>query len=179
MIRAYLLSFVLQQYFIRRAEFAARYPHAWLVWEPGHWTSPPYDESTVVPKPSREQPLDVSAEMKRGSALCFELKPLAPPRPIRVGRAPGNDLVINDGTVSREHLALSPAAITGHWVASLLPQAKSTRVRGAPFLAGEVALQDGDALGLGELQLTYYDPAGFVRRLEVEVRRQLGQTSAS
>src|ERR1700722_3207083 len=99
MVQAYLLSFCLHQSLVRRDAFATRYPHDWLVWEPGHWTSVPYDERTAAPTRKSAEPIDVSAAMAKGTALCFELKPLVPDRLIRVGRGDANDLVINDGTV--------------------------------------------------------------------------------
>jgi hypothetical protein len=178
MVRAYLMSYTLQQYFLRSSAFSSKFPHAWLVWEPGHWTSPPYDESTVVPKPGRDAQVDVAAAMASGNALCFELKPPLPPRPIKVGRAPSNDLVINDGTVSREHLGLRFDEAGAKWIASLLPQAKATTLRGMAFPPGEATLRDGDLVKLGDIQLTFHDPPGFVKRLETEVRKQLDKPPA-
>jgi hypothetical protein len=177
MVRAYLLTYMTRQHFLHGHTLPARFPNAWFVWEPGNWKAPAYDEQTLVPAKHDSQPpgmVDAAAAMAKGDALCFALTGNGP---LKVGRASTSELVINDGTVSREHLLLKLAS-PGQWTAERLSKTKPTTFRGQPFpLSGAVYLRDADPLGLGDITLTFYDTLGFSRRLEQEVRKQLAQPS--
>jgi len=179
MAKAYLLTYLTRQFFLSGAALGAKHPHCWLVWEPGSWKAPAYDERTVLPRKGAEGEVDPSAALSKGDALCFSLNPPAAERPwLRVGRASESELVINDGTVSREHLLLRFDPGSASWRAELTSQSKATTYRGAPFpSSGPVGLRDGDSIGLGEISQSYHDSPGFIRRLELEVGKQLGRTT--
>jgi hypothetical protein len=172
MVKAYLLTFMTRQHYLLGTNLAARFPHCWLVWEPGSWKAPASDENTI--SSGSLSPLLLEDALSKGDALCFALKPPAPGNAVlRVGRAVGCDLVINDGTVSREHLTLRLTP-EGQWMAERKSQHRPTLHRGIAFpLRGEVALKDGDKLVLGEITLTFYTQRGFSQRLEAEMRKQL------
>src|SRR5882757_1486697 len=71
MFRAYLLSFLARQRLLLEQKFDGRYPHHWLVWEPGSWKAPPVNAAVAETRlPSQARPL---ARAQAGDALCFEL----------------------------------------------------------------------------------------------------------
>ena len=75
-------------------------------------------------------------------------------RPIYVGRAESNDLVLRETSVSRRHAMLSPS-LEGHWMVRDLGSANGTTVNGQRVGEGEVrALQAGDVIGVGDVSLT-------------------------
>lgn len=163
MVRAYLMSFVARQALLLKDKLATRYPNAWLVWEPGAWSAPPVqgnDTATRLPTAGSA----VTAP-QRGDALCFELD--LPPKAtlLRLGRASENDIVVNDATVSREHLRLTRQA-NGRWSAEASPQAKSTFLGPLFLMPGKpVQLSDGQKLKVGDVVFTFHEPASFVTRL--------------
>lgn len=89
-----------------KEKFRAKYPHPWLVWEAGAWNVPEVVEGNVA---ATRLPLtDLRDCLPAGDALCFELVGQTDGSPLRLGRASNNALVVNDATVSREQLHLSP-----------------------------------------------------------------------
>lgn len=161
MVRAFMISFLARQALTRpREEMAARHPHPWLVWEPGAWTAPsPTTRMTLLPpEPGAEKPV-------QGDSLCFELVLKADQKGLRVGRDQGCDIVINDATVSREHLLLTKGA-NGFWSAEAVSQSKSTFLGAMALKPGsKVALADGQKLKVGDVVFTHLTPASFFARL--------------
>jgi hypothetical protein len=159
MTRAYLLSFLARQRLLLEQRFDARYPHHWLVWEPGTWKAPPANAKTTetrLPAPSNQPP-----RAQPGDALCFELA-MKPDRPaaLRIGRAEESELVISDATVSREHCTLRLEK--GQWLVRASDSVKSMKVDGRALAAGaEASLSPGQQLDLGEVKLTFLDPKQF------------------
>lgn len=98
---SYLLSFLTIQQLRLGVRFRERYGGAWLVWEPGAW-QPPSREVVNTLGASGSTP---ATRPTPTDALCFWLA--EEPGPIRVGRAPENDCVVSDATVSRLHFSLS------------------------------------------------------------------------
>jgi hypothetical protein len=170
-IRAFLLSLLVRQFLVLRDGFAQKYPLSWLVWEPGNWSAPrtrdPNTAATQMPTgkaPTATQDTD---------SLCFELIQGPPPKEqaLRIGRASENDIVINDATVSREHVVLSLGS-DGRWAARA-SQTKSTLLCGVALsTTSPRPLHNGDTLQLGSVLLTFYERAGFTSRLELESKRQ-------
>ena len=165
-VKAYMLSLLAVRRAAIQAEFLSRFPSAWLVWEPGVWqptTGRTAQEATRI--------TSLNAAMDRpvgGDALCFELPRGAP---LKVGRATGCDVLINDATVSREHLWLEPIAGAEGWAARAQPGASSTLLNGQPLALGAVQpLRPGTALRLGAVTLTYLDAPGLAARLDVQIR---------
>jgi hypothetical protein len=163
-VKAYMLSLLAVRRATLQAEFLSKFPSAWLVWEPGVWqptTGKTSQESTRI--------TSLNAAMDRpvgGDALCFELPRGAT---LKVGRATGCDVLINDATVSREHLWLEPLA--EGWSARAQPGASSTLLNGQPLALGAVQpLRPGNALRLGDVTLTYLDAPGLAARLDVQIQ---------
>lgn len=69
---------------------------------------------------------------------------------VRVGRAPDNDIVLDDGGVSRVHGRLAPRL--GTWIYQDLASSNGSLLNGHPVT--EVALGIGDELRLGGTRLT-------------------------
>jgi hypothetical protein len=183
--RALLGSVLARQALLLKDALAARYPNAWLVAE-GRGASPatPVDTKSATRIPSPGGP----TAPQGADALFLELAPAAPGTLLRLGRAAGNDLVIEDPTVSRAHLALifengrwhvevpeppkdaanAPLA-AGALAVIRLPTAPKTFLRSQPLPPGQrVALTDGDTLRLGDVVCTYLEPASFLRRIGAE-----------
>lgn len=154
-----------------RERFPVRYPNGWLVWEPGDWTGPAKGEDISVAQ-TRLPPTRVPDRPPRGDALCFELRQVEG-APLKLGRAESNDIILNDMTVSREHLRL--ALEQGRWVASPGPDAKATLLGGQPLPTGATQpLKPGDVLKVGGLTLSFYDREKFIARV-----RGLAETLSS
>jgi hypothetical protein len=145
------LSTLARQALMLGSGFNARYPHPWLVWEPGNRVSSPSAHgipvTTVVPLTSPSQP-------KEGDPLCFPLV-AGGSGTVRVGRAPESDIVVDDLTVSREHLELCVDA--EGWFVRVPPQSSATTpVRKMSLQPGEtMRLVDGCAIVAGGVQLTF------------------------
>jgi hypothetical protein len=163
MVRAYLISFVARQALLLKDKLPARYPNAWLVWEPGNWSAPAVQGNESATRMPTSQSAVTAPQ--HGDALCFELS--APPAAgsLRLGRATGNDIIINDATVSREHILLAKQT-DGRWSAEATSQAKSTFFGSCPLPPGQkVALADGQKLKVGDVVFTYLEPASFFERV--------------
>lgn len=164
MARALLLSLLVRQHMALKEKFRARYPHPWLVWEAGGWnvseTGAQSVATTLVPEDALRDCLPP------GDAMCFELVRGADRGSLQVGRASHNTFVINDATVSREHLLLHPAP-DGSWTVEALRRASSpVSMDGRRLEAGHrVLLTPNARLELGDVHLTFHDPDGFHARI--------------
>jgi hypothetical protein len=169
-IRAFLLSLLVRQFLVLREGFAQKYPFSWLVWEPGNWSAPrTRDPDTAdTQMPTGKAP----TQAQNGDSLCFELVqgPVPRKQTLNVGRGSENDIVINDATVSREHVVLS-LGDDGQWAARAA-QATSTLLCGVALSASAPRpLHSGDTLQMGDVLLTFYERTGFTSRLERESKR--------
>ena len=150
----------------------ARYPHPWLIWEPGVWKVPSSTNKLAATQCAESAP----DRPQKGDCLCFELRSTT--GTLRVGRAPENEIVINDATVSREHLVL--VRVGAVWNADALPGAKNTAVRGVPLVPGtRVELASGDRLSVGGVTLSYLSPDKLKLRLQAEAKRLSQSGNAS
>lgn len=160
---AFLLSLLVRQWLLTKERFGQRYPHGWLVWEPGEWVGPARGEDISVAEtrlPSNRTP----DRPPQGDALCFELRG-AEGALLRLGRADTNDIILNDMTVSREHLRLSVEQ--GRWVLTPGSEAKATTVSGNPLPPGTSRpLESGDVIKVGGLTLSFYDSKRFIERVQ-------------
>src|SRR4051812_22285627 len=102
---SYLASFLWSQQLRGAAVFAAKFPGEWLIWEPGAWKASPRGSVTTI-MGAAAVPAAPPAAPRQGDALCFFLG-AANGRTLDVGRNPECAIVINDGTVSRQHLLLN------------------------------------------------------------------------
>ncbi|MBX5483037.1 MAG: FHA domain-containing protein [Myxococcaceae bacterium] len=169
--RALLLSLLSRQRLLLKAQgFRQRYPHGWLVWEAGTWNVPHAGEEIGTTR----LPLNEIADcLPQSDVLCFEI---APPRSgtLKLGRSPENDIVINDATVSREHLELG---FEGErpWAKPLL-EASETAVNGVPMDRIHLTpLVNGARMLVGGVALTYHSADGFEARLEAHAERLAGE----
>lgn len=158
-----LLSTLVRQFQVLGTGFGARYPHAWLLWEPGNRVAAQAPEAipatTVVPLAARPKTPGV------GDPVCFPLAATVGGPPVRVGRAPTNDLVIDDLTVSREHFELWLDA-EGWNIAVRDTSNATTMVRTMSLQLGEkMRLVDGCAIVAGGVQLTFVAQGRLLPRL--------------
>jgi hypothetical protein len=156
MVRSYLLTFVVRQHLSPTARFLEKHPGAWLVWEPGDWKVPKRAKTTLVSgKPTKP---------RTGDALCTYLEPTAEGgKPLKVGRDPANDLVLNDATVSRVQFVLEPAP-ENRWTIRAQPNSTPMTINEQPLAASQ-QLKSGDRLLLGQVVLTYLDAPAFAQRV--------------
>ncbi len=144
------------------AEWGIKFPYSWLMWEPGVW-----QPSSGAGSPTlMGGKVGLNARPGQGDALCFEL---AGPRALKVGRSPECDVVLNDATVSREHLLLEPIALPDAWSVRLMPGA-SARLGTQPLGPLAQPLLPRHTLQLGDVSLTFYTSETFASRLDETVR---------
>ncbi|HKD41633.1 MAG TPA: FHA domain-containing protein [Myxococcaceae bacterium] len=169
MVRSVLLSVLVRQHLSLKKEFRKRYPHAWLVWEAGAWSISGDGEQNVAhTQPPAE---DLQDCLPTGDVLCFELATTSAEQVLRLGRASQNDIVINDATVSREHLLVIRHA-SGDWSAELKSPTQHVAISGRTLAHGkQMPLRHGDVLKVGEVLLTFYDPRSFELRIESEAEK--------
>lgn len=169
---AYLLSLLQRQYLILVHGFQHRYPASWLVWEPGPWRAARNPTEAGAAKTHFAMPAEGPRPVG-SDALCFELKDEAGSK--LVGRDSASDVFINDLTLSRRHFVLTFDA--GRWLLSAHEESSSvTRVGDALVEVGTpVELPSGVRLTAGSVELTFYDAAGFLKRLQTENEKQQQQ----
>lgn len=149
---------------LKPVEFKTRYPHAWLVWEPGSWSEPKTPEmaASKTLQPGQDRPIAPVGE----DALCFELKPNA--TVLKVGRASDNHIILNDMRVSRSQLELRYQGET--WQVVPVRGARNILL-GEPLDEQGVKVVGTTKLQAGGIQLSFYDAADFAARLEHEAQR--------
>jgi FHA domain len=163
MARSLLLSLLVRQHLALKEKFRARYPHAWLVWEAGVWNVPENSEQNHGA--TRLPTSELHDCLPSGDAMCFELAPGAGRDALPLGRASHNVLVINDATVSREHLVLRPRE-EGRWMVEALPQGGPAFLSGKQLRPGlPTPIEPGMQLQLGDVRLTFHDAEGFHSRM--------------
>lgn len=176
MARALLLSLLVRQHMALKEKFRAKYPHPWLVWEAGAWNVPETTEGNVG---ATRLPLtDLRDCLPAGDAMCFELVALTERGPIRLGRASHNALVVNDATVSREQLILSPLP-DANWKVERVADSRPVKLEGEPLAPEGVVLQPGAKLEVGDVRFTFHDAHGFDERIARIAAQVLAQTAAS
>jgi hypothetical protein len=160
MVSTWLLSLLEREYQLLKHGFPAKYPGPWLIWEPGEWRpaktrresnlTPTVDLAMAVP-PARPAGTD---------AFCFQLR--WPARgELTVGRASESDVLINDLTLSRDHLRLRAGEVS-----VALGCASTTSFDGNPGAPGQWhALQDGLRITTGAVTLTWLETGGMLTRL--------------
>ncbi len=177
MVRSVLISVLVRQHLSLRSEFAKRYPNAWLVWEAGAWSVSGDGEQNVAHTlPPAE---DLQDCLPTGDVLCFELATSSPDQTLSLGRASQNDIVINDSTVSREHLVLARNS-SGEWSADITSPTPQVSISGRHLVHGKpTSLRQGDVLKVGEVLLTFYDPQSFELRIRTEAEKLIASMPSS
>ncbi len=171
MVRSVLLSVLIRQQLSLKEDFRRRYPHSWLVWEEGAWNvSEPGEQYLNRTMPPLDELQDC---LPTGDALAFELDVSLGEQALSLGRSAQNDIVLDDSTVSREHLVLSCPS-PNNWLAATKGPDQQLSISGQRVAHGKpVPLRPGDSLKVGSVVLTFYDPDLFDRRLQSEARRLL------
>jgi len=140
--------------------FKRSHPGPWLVWEAGTWRPPSADRATIVAAGQ-------DGRSTSGDALVLEVAGRAG-RPgiegVRLGRGPENDIVVDDGTLSRAHLLLRQE--DGGWTLEDLRSSNGTRVDGRAVRGGRVAVAPGSRIEAGAVRLTFYDADGLFLRIK-------------
>jgi hypothetical protein len=165
MARSLLLSLLVRQHLVLKEKFRARYPHPWLVWEAGAWNVPETGRQNVA---ATQLPVsDLRDCLPAGDALCFELVAISETANVLpLGRASHNAFVINDATVSREHLVLRTSPY-GQWMVEAVPKSTPVKLDGVELEPGRpTPLMPGARLELGDVRLTFHDAAGFYARID-------------
>jgi hypothetical protein len=154
-VPSYLSTFLWMQQLRGADVFATRFPGLWAVWEPGPWR-PAADVKRTISFGG-----ETGAPTAGGDYLCFHLG-AADGRVVSLGREAGNDIVVNDSTVSRQHVQFFAKA-NAWWVR---PHAgRTATLAGEPVELTGAAVSAGQELQLGGARFTFHDPAGLIRRL--------------
>ncbi len=158
-MKSYLLSWLARRYAASDlATFVREQPSHWLVWEAGPWRPPAQARDTVVAGAGRE--------FSSGESLAIVLAPRTGPEgEVRLGRAPDNDVVIDDATLSRAHLSFWRDPL-GAWTVRDLGSSNGTRVDGVRAGPAALPLETGARIEAGSVRLTFYDAAGLAFRLK-------------
>lgn len=156
------MSLLMRQHALTNDKFLTRYPHSWLVWEPGPDALPGsgVDVSVAVTRAGStdgpQRPIGVDV-------LCFALR-IPEGGALKVGRAADNELVVSDPMVSRLHARLE--LVGSDWSLVPLSETKKTTVEGREIARGtSVRLQSGQVLELGGVKVTFYGAAAFKDRV--------------
>jgi hypothetical protein len=159
-VKSYLISWLMRHLPADMGSFERQHGGAWLVWEAGPWRPPPADRSTLVDVRDRNR------RSSSGDALALQVAP-RPGRArfegVRLGRGPENDLVVDDGTLSRAHLLLRCEG--GAWTVEDLRSSNGTRVDGVAVDGKPVPVESGVSIEAGSVRLTFYDARGLFLRL--------------
>lgn len=157
-MKSYLISWLASRYRAARLDaFERELPGPWVVWEAGPWRPRPSERETVL--------AGARPAFAAGEALAIALvRRNAAPGPVTLGRAPENDIVIDDATLSRHHLAFEPAG-EGRWRVRDLGSSNGTRVDGAHVGAAPVPLVPGALVEPGAVRLSFLDSATLHFRL--------------
>lgn len=159
-VRAYLMSFVGLQLTTGRDRFPERFPHPWLVWEPGAWHVPSVGTHQTQ-LPTR------AAQPGKGDALCFELA-LQLGATLRAGRLETHPLVINDATFSRDQFVLGRPG-NDDWTIATISGATPCTLEGTPLGTEPQPLRSGATLRAGDVTLRFYTPFDFVARVDGDI----------
>jgi pSer/pThr/pTyr-binding forkhead associated (FHA) protein len=154
-LKSYLLSVLAIRFGLPGKDLSQLHGEEWLVWEPGTWHAPPRSGATLVASPSTLQPPTA------GEALVI---PLDRKSEFVLGRDPGSQIAINDGTLSATHLVLS--VLGNIWTIKDLASRNGTKLDGTrlmPKLA--LPLQSGARIQAGDVMITFYSPEGMRGRL--------------
>ena len=129
-----LFSILQRQALLLGAGFATRYPHPWLVWEKGPHRPPGTPEErnvvqTLLPTQAGTPKADGA------DPLCFAL---FGPGPLRVGRADGCSIIVDDVTFSRDLGLL--VCVDGRWAFEATFGARTELSAGSQLKNGDVTL---------------------------------------
>jgi hypothetical protein len=166
----YLLSLLVRQRALLAGRFDTRYPHAWLVWEPGSRLPPQNPTELEAGKTHLPEPGTVTHPVGN-DAVCFPVPEVRAGNVLTLGRQGECSITIDDMSISREHALLSLHG--SFWQIELAPTASMGMfVRNASLVLGQpVTLINGCSLSAGLVRLTFYERGRFIDRLLAEEKR--------
>jgi len=122
---------------------------------------PPSPESSAVLDPTRtanrgtiEQGM-LSLLFEFEDLLVATLPPLAETDSLTVGRLPDCDMVLDDGSVSKQHAVLRWSEAERRCTVKDLGSRNGTFLNGTIIMKREATLRDGDILSIGYVQFWY------------------------
>jgi pSer/pThr/pTyr-binding forkhead associated (FHA) protein len=143
-------------------EFTKARPEEWLVWEAGPWR-PTYQNRDTIGYDG----IVTTVPHGAGESLAIVLETGSKRPYISLGRAPDNDIVVDDATLSRVHLLLQRDPLG--WTVRDAGSTNGSSVEGAPLGPDAVPLQPGMRVLAGSVRFTYYDAGGLYLRLRGRV----------
>jgi pSer/pThr/pTyr-binding forkhead associated (FHA) protein len=158
-MRSFLLSWLARKHAGASLQaFLAEHAGDWLVWEAGPWRPPAARRETMAAGPGTRL-------LAAGESLAIALAARAGGPEVRLGRGAENDLVVDDGTLSRAHLIFyrDPAGV---WSVRDAGSRNGTLVEGATLGAEPVTLAPGARIEAGAVRLTFYDAGSLYLRLK-------------
>jgi hypothetical protein len=165
--RSFLISTLARQYLLLAEDFAQRYPHSWLAWESGQGSEPAAADLGATTVRPTAQPKD---RPQASDALCFELAPTGTDDEFPIGRGPENRVVINEPTVSRNHVVVRWNRERG-WSIEAAQDARPSLYQGRVLGASvPERLASGSRVIAGNVVLHFYEPSGFLDRVRRESR---------
>ncbi len=157
-VKSFLLSWLARKYSTADlADFQREQPDDWLVWEAGPWRPPTAARETLVASPG-------ARVVSSGESLVIALAAKDGGPAVRVGRAPENDVVVDDGTLSRRHLLLRRDG-AGGWTIEDAGSSNGTTVNGHRLGRAPTRLEPGARIEAGAVRLSFYDGATLFLRL--------------
>lgn len=159
------LSSFAKEYLENAETFARRYTAPMLLWEADHELEPA-EEQWMRTEGGHGQP-----RPRKGEPLVFELvkqnktnNPFA--MGITLGRIDSNDIVIDDGSISRFHCWFQLDAKTQGWVVVDAESRNGVLVNNRLLAAKEKsALKPGDKLRMGTIELRFVSPEQLGERI--------------
>lgn len=160
-VSTWLLSLLEREHKLLGGGFVEKYPGAWLIWEPGEWRP-----ARTEREGNLRQTVHLGKAAQPGrpagtDTFCFQLT-LTNGAELIVGRASGSDVLVNDVTLSRQHLRVREGQVQ-------VCQGCTAETR----FGDEVAtpgvwrpLTEGLVVRTGGVRLTYLEPAGMLARLQ-------------
>lgn len=157
-VKSYLLSWLARKYAEGDlAGFVREHPEDWLVWEAGPWRPPAAARETLLAGPGTRL-------VASGESLVIALGAKDGGPAVRLGRAPENDLVIDDGTLSRRHLVLRKDG-AGGWTIEDAGSSNGTTINGFRLGRAPTRIAPGARIEAGAVRLTFHDAATLHLRL--------------
>jgi hypothetical protein len=136
--------------------FLKERPEDFVVWEAGPWRPPAARNETMAAGPGTRL-------LSAGESLAIALVAKDGGAEVRLGRSAENDLVVDDGTLSRHHLLFRREA--AGWTLRDAGSSNGSKLNGMR-LGGEGALlRPGDRIEAGAVRLTFYDAPSMYMRL--------------
>lgn len=157
-VKSFLLSWLSRKHAgSTLQDFLRAHPVDWVVWEAGPWRPPAARRETMAAGPGTRL-------LAAGESLAIALLSRDGGADVRLGRAPENDLVVDDGTLSRAHLHFhrDPAGI---WTVRDAGSSNGTLLDGAPLGTNPTAIAPGARLEAGAVRLTFLDGPSLYLRL--------------